>query len=215
MVEVRDPSDYFKRKITFETERLLLRKIDTNDIHDLYAYAHREETTQYLLWSPHLSEYATRYVIESIKRDYRAGTYYELAIVLRETGRMIGTCGITAFDAQNRVAEIGYVLSPDYWGKGLAKEAAAVLMNFSFCELGANRVEAKYMKGNENSRRVMEKLGMTFEGIQRQKLFVKGEYRDIGISAILSSEYFAVPRENLYRKFNNNGIFDGLFGRIK
>lgn len=214
-MEVKHPSEYFKKKIVFETERLILRKIESGDVPDMYSYACREATTRYLLWLPHHGEYSTRYVVESIKRDYKAGSYFELAVVLRESGRMIGTCGITSFDCQNRVAEIGYVLSPDYWGKGIAKEAAEVLMNFAFCELGANRVEAKYMKGNESSRRVMEKLGMTFEGIQRSKMFVKGEYRDIGVCAILASEYFSVPRENLYKKFNGISLFDGLFGRIK
>ena len=169
-MEAKHPGEYFKKKITFETERLILRKMEVSDVSDFYSYASREETSRYLLWSPHQSEYSTRYVLESIKRDYRAGTYFELAVILRESGKMIGTSGITSFDAQNRVVEIGYVLSPDYWGMGLAREAASVLMNFAFCELGANRVEAKYMKGNESSRRVMEKLGMTFEGIQRAKL---------------------------------------------
>ena len=214
-MEVRHPSEYFKKKIVFETERLILRRIESGDVHDLYSYACREETTRYLLWLPHQNEYATRFVIEGIKRDYRAGTYFELAVVLRESGKMIGTCGLTSFDVQNRVAEIGYVLSPEYWGMGIAREAASVLMNFAFCELGANRVEAKYMKGNESSGRVMEKLGMTFEGMQRAKMYVKGEYRDIGVCSILASEYFSVPRENLYKKFNNTTIFDGLFSRIK
>lgn len=215
MMETNRPGDYFKKKIVFETERLLLRRIDSCDVADLYSYASRAETTRYLLWLPHQSEFATRCVIESIRRDYRAGNYHELAVVLKDSGKMIGTCGITSYDAQNRVAEIGYVLSPDYWGQGYAREAASVLVNFAFCELGANRVEAKYMKGNENSLRVMEKLGMTFEGIQRAKLYVKGVYRDIGVASILASEYFSVPRENLYRKFNNIGVFEGLFSRIK
>lgn len=214
-MEVRHPSEYFKKKIVFETERLILRRIETGDARDLYEYASREETSRYLLWHPHGSEYSTRFVIDGLKRDYKAGSYFELAVILREKGKMIGTSGITSFDAQNRVAEIGYVISPDYWGMGFAVEAAAVLMNFAFCELGANRVEAKYMMGNENSRRVMEKLGMTFEGVQREKLYVKGEYRDIGICSILAKEYFAVPRENLYKKYNGIGIFDGLFSRIK
>ena len=214
-MEIRPPSEYFKKKILFETERLILRRIELGDAKDLYSYASREETSRYLLWIPHRSEYSTRSVIEGIKREYKAGTYYELAVVLRENGKMIGTSGITSFDQQNQVAEIGYVISPDYWGMGIAKEAASVLMNFAFCELGVNRVEAKYMMGNENSRRVMEKLGMEFEGVQRSKLFVKGAYRDIGICSILASEYFSVPRENLYKKYNGNSIFSGLFNCIK
>ena len=214
-MEPKHPDEYFKKKIEFETERLRLRRIDNGDVDDMFAYACREETTRYLLLSPHRDRYATRYVIESIRRDYRAGKYHELAIVLRESGKMIGTCGLTSFDEQNCTAEIGYVISPDYWGMGIALEAASILMNFAFCELGVKRVEAKYIKGNERSLKIMEKLGMSFEGIQRAKLKIKGVFCDIGTCAILDDEYCSVPRENLYKKFNNNSLFDHLFNRIK
>ena len=213
--EFKHPGEYFKKKIVFETPRLLLRRIDLCDVRDMYAYSSCENVTEYLLWSPHQSEYITRCVVEKLKRDYREGMYHELAVIFKETGKMIGTCGITSVDTANYSAEIGYVLSSEYWGNGLAFEAASVLQNFAFCELGANRVEAKYIVGNENSRRVMEKLGMRFEGIQRSKLFVKGAFRDIGIYSVLADEYFAVPRENLYKKFNNTGLFDVLFSRFK
>lgn len=212
---IKHPGEYFKKKLVFETDRLSLRKLEITDVSDLYRYASKEDTSRYLLWSPHPNEHATRYVIENILRDYRAGKYTELAIVLRESGRMIGTCGFTTFDTQNMTAEIGYVISPDYWGMGLACEAVSAIVNFAFCELGVKRIEAKYMVENHSSRRVMEKLGMTFEGVQRSKLFVKGRFRDIGICSILSEEYFSVPRENLFKKFNNIGLFDSLFKRIK
>ena len=215
MKEFKHPSEYFKKKITFETERLILRCIEPRDAADMYSYSCRDSVTKYLLWSPHPTAYYTGCVIDKMCREYKSGTYYELAVILKETGKMIGTCGLTSVDVTNFSAEIGYVLSPDHWGKGIAAEAAAVLQNFAFCELGANRVEAKYMIGNESSRRVMEKLGMHFEGVQRSRLFVKGEFRDVGVCSILADEYFLSKRENLYRKFNNVGLFDTLFSRIK
>ena len=215
MKEFKHPSEYFKKKITFETERLILRRIEPRDAADMYLYSCRESVTKYLLWSPHPSEYYTRCVIDKMCREYKAGTYYELAVILKENGKMIGTCGLTSVDPANFSAEIGYVLSPEYWGQGIAAEAAEVLQNFAFCELGANRVEAKYMIGNDSSGRVMEKIGMHFEGIMRSKMYVKGEFRDIGIFSILADEYFSESRENLYRKFNNIGLFDTLFSRIK
>lgn len=215
MNNFKHPEDYFKKNIAFETERLTLRRIDHCDSSDMYEYSSNERTTKYLLWSPHASKYATRSIIDNMRRAYRAGEYFELAVVLRETGKMIGTCGITSVDAQNHTVEIGYVISPDFWGMGIAAEAAAVMINFSFCELGAKRVEAKYICGNERSLAVMKKCGMTFEGIHRAKMLVKGEYRDIGICAITSDEYFSVSRENLYRRFNSFGLFSNIFARLK
>ncbi|MBR2459800.1 MAG: GNAT family N-acetyltransferase [Clostridia bacterium] len=215
MREFKHPAEFFKKKIVFQTPRLLLRKIESGDCSDMYCYSSREQTTRYLLWNPHPGEYATRAIIDNLRNAYREGTYFELAVVLRETGKMIGTCGITSVDESNFCAEVGYVLSPDYWGQGIAAEAAAVLINFAFCELGAHRVEARFMKGNENSRRVMEKCGMSYEGMQRGKIFVKGEFKDIGTCALTAEEYFSEAKENLYRKFNNSGLFESIFNRFK
>ena len=64
-------------------------------------------------------------------------------------------------------------------------------MRFGFSVLGLHRIEARYMVGNDASCRVMEKLGMHFEGVHREAMLVKGIYRDIGTYAILASEFRA------------------------
>ena len=102
---------------------------------------------------------------------------------------MIGTCGFTALDFNHNVAEVGYVINPKYHNRGIATEALRRVMDFGFMELNAHRIEAKYMIGNDASRRVMEKCGMTFEGVRRSSMFVKGKYRDIGICSLISDEY--------------------------
>jgi ribosomal-protein-alanine N-acetyltransferase len=102
---------------------------------------------------------------------------------------MIGTCGFTSIDVANRRGEIGYVLNPDYHRLGYAPEAAKRVLEFGFTRLELNRIEARFMKGNEPSRRVAEKIGMTFEGYARDELFVKGEYRTVGRCAILRREF--------------------------
>ena len=104
---------------------------------------------------------------------------------------MIGTCGFTRFDFRHDSAEIGYVLNPDFWGRGLMPEAAAAVMNFGFEKLLLNRIEAKHLTGNEASRRVMEKAGMRFEGVLREGMLVKGKYVDVGICSILCHEWQA------------------------
>ena len=93
-------------------------------------------------------------------------------------------------DEENRVAEIGYVLNPDFWGMGLATEAAAEVIKFGFETMNMHRIEAKFMFGNDASLAVMRKLGMKFEGYQRDLLFVKGRYSTICTASILKSEYY-------------------------
>ena len=87
------------------------------------------------------------------------------------------------------VAEIGYVLNPNYWGNGIATEAAFAVIAFAFEKLNMHRVEAKFMQGNDASLGVMKNLGMTFEGYRRDLMFVKGQYRTIGTSSILRDEF--------------------------
>ena len=122
---------------------------------------------------------------------YRLGQFYDWALINKEDGKMIGTCGFVKFDLPHNCAEIGYVLNPDYHGQGLMPEAAKRILQFGFSVLGLHRIEARYMAANTPSRHVMEKLGMTFEGIQRGRMLVKGLYRDIGTCAILASEFRA------------------------
>lgn len=206
-----DTVSYFRKDPRLETERLLLRKLAPKDAADMYEYSCRPETSEYLLWSPHTHLSFTADLIRYLQNEYEIGRYFDFAVIYKENMKMIGTAGLTSIDEKNSSCEVGYVLNPDYWNKGIATEALQAVMNFAFCELNFNRVEAKYMAGNEASRHVMEKCGMTHEGIQRSKLFVKGKFRDIGVCAILRSEYLATERENLYKKCNRPGFLERLF----
>ena len=174
---------------TLETERLILRPMLVSDADDMYDYARREEVTRYLLWSPHASKKNTVDFLRYIRTRSGLGDFYDWAVVERESGRMIGTCGFTRFDFPHDSCEIGYVLNPDFHGRGYATEAAWRVADFGFTVLGVHRVEARFMQGNDASLRVMEKLGMTFEGYRRESMLVKGKYRTIGTCAILRDEW--------------------------
>lgn len=174
-----------------ETDRLHLRAIRVSDAADMYDYAKRDEVTKYLLWNPHPDVTYTRRYLEYLAGRYRLGQFYDWAIVSKSDQRMIGTCGFVRFDCPHNSAEIGYVLSPDYQGQGYMYEAARRVMQFGFSVLGLHRIEARYMVENASSRQVMEKLGMTFEGVKRSSMLVKGQYRDIGYCAILANEFRA------------------------
>ena len=172
-----------------ETERLYLRRMQSTDSHDMYEYARLEDVTQYLLWNPHPSEDYTRRYLEYLDGRYRAGDFYDWAIILKAENKMIGTCGFTKICCDSDSAEIGYVLNPKYWNMGIAAEAAGAVMKFGFENLTLNRIEAHYMADNIASRKVMEKIGMTHEGVLRDFMKIKGRYEDIGICSILYAEY--------------------------
>lgn len=173
----------FSKNIQIPADRVYLRKMQKKDASDMHDYAKREEVTRYLLWNAHPDLLYTKRYLAYVEVCYRNGTFFDLAVIDRETDRMIGTCGFTRFDFQNNSAEIGYVLHPDHWHRGIATEAASALIRFAFETIGVHRVEAKFMLQNAASRRVMEKCGMTFEGIQRGAMLIKNQYEDIGICA--------------------------------
>lgn len=204
-------AEYFSKNTVLETERLIFRRLQSSDAKDMYEYACRAETSEYLTWEKHPYYSYTVELIRFLQKEYLAGRYYDFAVVLKENGKMIGTAGLTTYDAKNSVAEVGYVINPDYHGRGIGTEALGAIINFAFCELGVNRVEARYIKENTASLKVMEKCSMTCEGIQRQKMFIKGEYRDIGTCSILKSEYFTQKRENIYKCREEKGLLSRLF----
>ena len=173
----------------FETKRLFMRKMLPSDADDMYNYAKLEEVTRYLLWSPHTSPSETRMYLYSLKREYAKGRHFEWALIDKQSSNMIGTCGFTRIDTVNQLGEIGYVLNPAFHGRGYATEAAREILRFGFEELGLHRIEARFMVGNTASEEVMKKLGMSFEGFERDSVFVKGSYRTVGKYAILSEEF--------------------------
>ena len=174
---------------TLETDRLILRGMRVSDTEDMFEYARRPSVTQYLTWNPHTDPAETREYLTYVGQRYRTGDFYDWAVVDRESGHMIGTCGFTSFNCPHDTAEIGYVLNPAYQGKGLATEAVRRVLDFGFDELGLHRIEAHFMEGNDASRRLMERVGMTFEGYARESMRIKGRFCTIGTCAILRYEY--------------------------
>ena len=189
MIQHEELTHLFRDPPVLDTPRLYLRKMLKKDSADMYEYACQKEVTRYLLWEPHESEAYSQKYLSYLQSRYRAGDFYDWAVIWRETGKMIGTCGFTRFNTDANSAELGYVLNPSFWGMGIAPEAVRAVMRFGFTELQLHRLEARYMVGNDQSRRVMEKVGMTFEGVNRDSMFVKGNYVSIGICAILLPDY--------------------------
>lgn len=179
---------------TLRTERLILRQMKVSDADDMYEYSKDPTVTRYLLWQPHPNVRYTERYLYYLSGRYRAGLFYDWAIIWRESGKMIGTCGFTRVHEENNSAECGYVLNPDFWGRGIAPEALAAVMKFGFMTLGLHRIECRYMEGNDRSRRVMEKAGMRFEGLLRDAILVGDEYKTVGVCSILEHEYLKCLR---------------------
>ena len=178
----------FSKIPTLETDRFILRQIILDDIDDMYEYAKNPEVAEYLTWSPHIDKAYTFEYVSYLQDRYKAGEFYDWAVVDKASGKMIGTCGFTRFDYFNDCGEIGYVINPNFQGQGVATEVLGRTIRFGFEKLNLHRIECRFMIENEGSRRVMEKNGMTFEGVRRGGALIKGSYRDIGICSIINTD---------------------------
>ena len=185
---IKSDTRIFERIPKISTDRLVLRRITADDLLDVYEYASNPFLTKYLLWCPHPDTAYTKAYLANIDKGYKRGDYYDWGIEFG--GKMIGTVGFTSFDFNNNSAQIGYVINESYKGQGIATEAASAVIKFGFEYLNLERIYAKYIIGNDASRRVMQKLGMSYEGTLRHGVKCKGSYRDVGICSIIRSEYF-------------------------
>ncbi len=180
----------FSNPPTLSTERLDLVKISAEHSGDMYEYSCDSEVTKYLTWSCHSSPKETERYIKLLQRKYQSGVFNDWGLIYRQTGKFIGTCGFTSFDYNENTAEIGYVLARPYWGMGLAAEAARAVMEFGFENFGLFGFSAKCIEGNSASMRVMQKLGMSLEGLYRNAMFIKGEYKNIVVYKVNREKYF-------------------------
>ena len=172
-----------------ETDRLLLRKMTPDDAEAVFAYASDPETSRYVIWETHLSVEDSRAFLELVASRCESGGEPEWGIVYKGDHRFVGTCGFVNWEPEHARAELGYVLSREYWGRGLASEAARAMISFGFTVMDLNRIEARCISENAASARVMQKAGMTYEGTLRQRELIKGAYRNMKVYSVLRDEY--------------------------
>lgn len=185
-----ETQDIFRNLTTVETERLLLRKMTLDDAEDMFEYASNPEVAKYTTWNAHQSIKDSKFFLETVVERYKNRQITDWGIVHKEDGKLIGTCGFVEWPLAHNRAEIGYALSQKYWRQGYTSEAVGAIIKFGFQTMNLNRIEARCEVENIASARVMEKVGMQFEGILRQHIFTKGKYCDLKIYSILRQDFF-------------------------
>ncbi|MFW6250195.1 MAG: GNAT family N-acetyltransferase [Alkalispirochaetaceae bacterium] len=149
-----------------DTDRMELRRFRDTDLEMVFDYASSEENTRFLSWCTHQSREDTQRFLNTQREAILKGNEYNYAVVDRKSGRMIGSAGLSRFDSQLSSAELGYVLHRDFWGRGYATEISAELLRYGFEELGFRRIHAYCFTENGASRRVLEKSGMRYLGVE-------------------------------------------------
>ena len=159
-----------------ETERLIIDSIREADKEDYYINISHDKRV--------LETFICRYAdtLEDFDFSSYPGRQDLFAIRLKETGRLIGI--ILYFDEKEDSCEIGYGIGSAFWNQGYATEAVGRFLEYLFREKGMRTVYASFFTGNDASRRVMEKCGMSYDHFSEKELTYLGIDRDLTYYAI-------------------------------
>lgn len=181
----------FEKK--FLTERLLIREYRKTDVDGFLHVVRQPEIYATTYGIPqNYSRLHAEWWLRTIHENKRNNSSYEFAVFLRDTGRYIGNVGLINVSFEHNRADISYYIDKDYMNKGYATEAAREMLKYGFERFGFNKIQGICMSCNPASRRVMEKIGMKYEGTLRQDLLKDGFYYDLDRLSILKNEYYGV-----------------------
>lgn len=170
-----------------ETPRLILRAFVPGDAPRVRELAGDHAIAAMTCAIPHpYPEGAAEEWIASLPESWESGKSVHFALTLRATGELIGGCGLV-FNELHKRAELGYWIGKPYWNNGYATEAARAAIQYAFAR-GFKRVFAEHYHTNPASGRVLEKAGMTFEGVLRQHMIKWDKPMDMHVYSILAEE---------------------------
>ena len=174
-----------------ESARLMLRPLDVSDEADLLAYQSDPDVVRYIPWPVRTRE-VVRSALEAVVAQTRlseTGDAISLAIVEKNSARVIGQTNVSITSRADAQGEFGYVVSRAYAGRGFATEASRTMLDHAFGAVGLHRMTARIDTRNLASAAVARKLCMRREAEFRESEWFKGEWSSSWIYAILASEW--------------------------
>jgi [ribosomal protein S5]-alanine N-acetyltransferase len=171
------------------TPRLLLRQFLPDDVADVFSFRSNAQAMQHIKrpMAKNISDTVNH--LEIIDSFYQKNEAINWAICPAENPKKVmGLMGIFKIDASNALAEIGYMLHPNFWRKGFLNEALPATILFAFEQLQLNRLEAVVLTDNEASVKLLQKHGFTLEATNRQNIFWEGRFWDSYVFALLRAD---------------------------
>ncbi len=182
--------ELFLNYMELQSERLLLRKLTGQDVSDVFEIYSDPEVMlyfddRYAFTEPSEAEQ----MISGYNQAIRNWNGMRWGIVLKASGKLIGTCGFHAISDYHKRIEIGYDLNRNFWGNGFMSEALSLIIDHAYNHSDVNRIEAYVETPNKASRSLLEKLGFRMEGILREHEMCRGNLIDIQILSLLRKEW--------------------------
>ncbi|MEV5964707.1 GNAT family protein [Kribbella sp. NPDC051952] len=179
--------------LPIETDRLTLRQYVESDYDDLLKLQANVDVARFLLHDARTPEQVRDESLPKRVADLPpmdvANQAFTLAVLLRETGQHLGEVTLFAQNTEQRTGEIGYVFHPEAGGHGYATEAATELLRLGFEQFGMHRIIARLDFRNTASAQLLQRLGMRQEAHFVRNEFLKGEWTDELVFAMLADEW--------------------------
>jgi ribosomal-protein-serine acetyltransferase len=171
--------------------KIILRPFEKHDTELLYKaiIESKEELMPWLQFChPDYSIKETRLWLCSRDEEWKAGKSYDFAIIVADSGTLLGGCGFNHIIDEYKMANLGYWVRTSWAGRGIATAVVLLLSKFGFEELKLNRIEIMTEVENKRSQRVAEKTGAKREGILRNRLFIHGQVRDVFLFSLIPED---------------------------
>ena len=175
------PELMFDQFAVIETERLLLRKVVMDDAEDIFLLRTNEAAMKYINKPKLITIDDAKELIKKMNEPDRI----QWGITLKNENKIIGTIGFHRIEKEHYRAEIGYMLDPEYWNKGLMSEAINKVIAFGFSQMNLHSIEAVINPGNTISRKVLQKFSFSKEAYFKENFFFEGEFYDSEIYSLL------------------------------
>ncbi|WP_461612404.1 GNAT family N-acetyltransferase [Clostridium sp. Marseille-QA1073] len=174
-----------------ESENLILKKIESSNIEELYEIYSNEKVFKYCGIIPKKNIKTISNMVTHFERDYNKRDRIKWGVFLKnESDILVGIIEAMDFKPRIDMVTIGYFLSEPYWGEGIASQALRILIKFLFEKVDVNRIQAEVMPENEASKKVLFKNGFIKEGLLRQATLWSGKgIVDLEIYSILKEDY--------------------------
>ena len=173
-----------------ETDRLILRKAKSDDYKDAFKnWGNSNLVDKYVTWTKHKNINVTKELYDEWINEYDDKTYRWI-IEDKKSHEAIGMIGLSKKFLSSSTCEVAYCLGDKFWNKGIMSEALKEVIRFLFLECDAKTIWAEFLENNPASGKVMEKVGMKYEGTLRKRVVDKDGIRnDLLVYSILSDEY--------------------------
>jgi RimJ/RimL family protein N-acetyltransferase len=174
-----------------KTARLLLRPFATTDLDAMHAYQQLPEVARYLMWPPRDRDQAAaslKYRVEHPALE-KEGDVLVLAVEHQDTGALVGEVNLAWVSEWDRTGEFGFVFDPRHHGRGYARESATEMLRLGFEQLRLHRIIGRADARNDASAKLMARLGLRKEAHFVKNGYVKGEWTDEVVFAMLAEEW--------------------------